>query len=277
MWLKYRIVRPPFAILAKTKKYKLRVQGQENIPKSGPFIVVSNHQSSADIIAVALALKPVLKHVQMWPWAKMEIGEGKEGVLGKWLYSFFGVIPIDREGKNIEEAIKKSHEHLQGGKIICIFPEGTRHTHKELGQFEYGIANLARTMPVPLLPVAVYRRQEQDGGIQVNIGKPFYLPPKKRYETLERIGVIITENFEETFDRHIDNLKEWAKNLTKDKRGAKLLRQVTRVVGNFLSSHDVDFKKICRMGETEDLDYIRDRVLELLPEGWKKVDKRRNS
>jgi 1-acyl-sn-glycerol-3-phosphate acyltransferase len=268
MWLSYRIVRIPFALLAKTKKYNLKVQGVENVPTRGPLIVVANHQSSADIIAIALALKPLLKNVQMVPWAKKEIGEGKEGILGKWLYNFFGVIPIDREGKNIEEAIEKSHKYLREGKVVCIFPEGTRHKHKELGKFEYGVANLARSVPVPILPIGVYWRKEEDGGIQVNIGKPFYLPPrKKRYQFLEKKE----ENIEKLVT-HIDNLREWLMSFPLDNRGTKAIKNVTSSVIDFLTNINIDFGKICRLGEKEDLERIRKEVLSLLPSDWKLVD-----
>lgn len=273
MWLKYRIVRIPFAILAKTKKYNLKVTGEENIPKRGPLIVIANHQSSADIIAIALALRPLLKNIQMVPWAKIEIGEGKEGFLGKWLYHFFGVIPIDREGKNIQEAISKSHQYLKRGKVICIFPEGTRHKHKELGEFEFGIANLARSVPVPILPVGVYWRKEDDGGIQVNIGKAFYLPSKKKTrKALEK-----AEKEVEEMAKNIDNLKNWFQRIPLDKKGQKIIGVITKNVIEFWEKHreEIDFKLACKMGEKSDLEFMRKEVLKLLPEGWRLVKKKK--
>ena len=86
MWWRYLLFRPPFALLGKTKKYSLQMTGAENVPRYGPFIVVANHQSSADIVAIALALRPALIHSQMWPWAKIEIRGGQEGPLGSFLW-----------------------------------------------------------------------------------------------------------------------------------------------------------------------------------------------
>ncbi|MGQ9476107.1 MAG: lysophospholipid acyltransferase family protein [Actinomycetota bacterium] len=98
MWWRYIILRVPFALASKLPKYNLKVSGAENVPRYGPFIAVSNHQSSADIIAIALALKPALVHRHIWPWAKKEIKAGADGLLGKLLWKVFGVIPIDRTG-----------------------------------------------------------------------------------------------------------------------------------------------------------------------------------
>ena len=104
MWLKYILVRPLFNLLGRTKKYRLRISGTENVPRYGPLIVAANHQSSADVVAIGLALKPVLVRAHMWPWAKVEIGEGREGALGQILYKGFGVIPIDREARETPKA-----------------------------------------------------------------------------------------------------------------------------------------------------------------------------
>ena len=267
MWWRYIILRPPFAVLAKTKKYKLKVDGGEHVPRSGPFIVVANHQSSTDIVAIALALKTALVRSHMWPWAKVEIERGREGPLGKTLWKVFGVIPIDRDVGQSEKAIRSSLEYLQRGEIICVFPEGTRYKNKELGWFEYGVANLARAAPAPVLPVGIYRRE--GGGIQVNIGRPFFMPPKKtRHERLEALE----DRVEERVGQQIDVLKQWSAEAPRDKKGMMMIANMINMVVDRLGRQETSFGRFCRMAESEDNEFIRDRVLELLPEGWKKVE-----
>ncbi|MDD3718157.1 MAG: lysophospholipid acyltransferase family protein [Actinomycetota bacterium] len=268
MWWRYIIFRPFFAIVGNSKKYNLKVSGVENVPRYGPFIVVSNHQSSLDIVAIALALKPALIHSHMWPWAKTDIEKGREGPLGWALWRVFGVIPIDREKKDHSEAILLSLKYLRRRELVFVFPEGTRSKAKELRPFQFGVANLARAAPAPILPVAVYRRDE-DGGIQVNIGMPFTLPPKKKM--LEVLGDL-QEKAEGRFIQQVETLRQWADTVPHDKKGMKLISRMVRIVTDFVSRKDISFDLFFRLAEEEDNEYIRDRICELLPSDWKKVD-----
>ncbi len=266
MWLRYVIIRIPFALVARSKKYRLGVAGRENVPRYGPFIVVSNHQGSTDIVAIALALKPALLHYQMWPWAKKEIETGAEGFLGKMLWKVFGVIPIDRSGGDNSDAIRLSLKYLRRGELVFVFPEGTRSKPGEVKPFHFGVANLARAAPAPILPVAVYKRE--DGGIQVNIGKLFTLPPKRRmYEVLEELG----EKAEGRFIQQVETLRQWVDTVPMDKKGMKLIARMIRIVTDFVSRQDIPFDVFFRLAEEEDNEFIRDRVMELLPAGWKKI------
>ena len=152
MWWRYIIFRPFFAIVGNSKKYNLKVSGVENVPRYGPFIVVSNHQSSLDIVAIALALKPALIHSHMWPWAKTDIEKGREGPLGWALWRVFGVIPIDREKKDHSEAILLSLKYLRRRELVFVFPEGTRSKAKELGLSSSGWPTWRGRPPRPSCP-----------------------------------------------------------------------------------------------------------------------------
>ena len=268
MWWRYVFIRPFFAVGGNMKKYDLKISGTENVPHYGPFIVVSNHQSSLDILAVSLALKPALTHSHMWPWAKKDIERGKEGLMGWALWKVFGVIPIDREKKDHSEAILLSLKYLRRGELVFVFPEGTRSKPRQLKPFQFGVANLARAAPAPILPVATYKREE-DGGIQVNIGRLFTLPPKKRmYEFLGDLQ----EKAEGRFIQQVEVLRQWADTVPKDKKGMKLITKMVRIVTDFVARQDIPFDLFFRLAEEEDNEYMRDRVFELLPNDWKKVE-----
>ena len=269
MWKRYVLLRSPFARWAKMKKYNLKVSGIEHIPREGPFIVIANHQSVTDVIGIALALEPILRKVMMVPWAKKEIVRFKDvdnpikTDIGAMLYWVFNMVPIDRDRGNIEEAISKSAKHLAKGRIICIFPEGTRQKDRELGGFEYGIINLLRIFPVDILPIGVYRRSI-DGGIQVNIGEPFSIRWIEKYEHLEE-----AERF---LARQIDNLRKKAEKLPP---GIERLEIIKRIKKKLPKPKDVKFKRLWRMGKARDVERLRNEIFKLLPADWKKVDKRR--
>jgi len=268
MWWRYVFIRPFFAIAGNSKKYNLKVTGTENVPHRGPFIVVSNHQSSLDIIANSLALKPALTHSHMWPWAKTDIEKGREGPMGWALWKVFGVIPIDRSKTDHSEAILLSLKYLRRGECVFVFPEGTRSKTKELKPFQFGVANLARAAPAPILPIATYKRD--DGGIQVNIGELFTLPPKKRM--LEVLGDL-EEKAEGRFIQQVETLRQWADTVPKDKKGMKLIAKMVRIVTDFVNRQDISFDLFFRLAEEEDNEFIRDRVFELLPGDWNKVER----
>jgi 1-acyl-sn-glycerol-3-phosphate acyltransferase len=216
MWLRYSILRPIALIVARGKKYRLRYTGTENVPTRGPFIVISNHQTFADPIAVALALHKTAKNTAIIPWGKVEIAEGLEGPLGEFLWWVFKIIPIDREvDDEMARAIRASLDYLRQGKIVMVFPEGSRYPRGELGPFKFGVANLARGAPAPILPVACWRRRD-DGGIQVKIGQPFFMPNIRRpLKKLAELG----EKADDRFSNRVDVLKQWSEGVTRDPQG----------------------------------------------------------
>jgi len=267
MWSRFILICPILIWLAKKRKYNLKYTGSENVPRYGPFIVVSNHQTKFDYFAVELAMKKAVMRRRMIPWAKVEIGEGKEGLLGKFLWHYLGAIPIERkEAGQAREAIRLSLDYLRKGKIIYVCPEGTRHSRGELGSFKYGISNLARVSPVPILPVAVYRREE-DNGMQVNIGKPFFMPKKKRLE--------VVEDFEESTENklrdQIDAVERLSACMASDKKNMKMIAKLLRLITVNASRPEVDFDELCHMADAEDNEFIQEKVFDLLPEGWRKA------
>jgi 1-acyl-sn-glycerol-3-phosphate acyltransferase len=269
MWLRYRILRPPALALSKMSMYRLKWEGAENAPVSGPFIIVANHQTSVDGLAIAIALKKAAKKSPILPWAKLDIKKGREGIIGFILWRIFGKIPIDRGAEEeAPKAIKKSLDLLKKRRIVMVFPEGTRYPRGEVGPFRYGVANLARATPAPVLPVAVYRR-DSDNGVQVNIGHPFFMPDTRLED--DESGQPRSKA-EALIIKQLEVARQWGENIGHDKRAMKLLAGMIDMMVRTIARQQASFNKLFRMARPEDNEFLRDRVLELLPEDWRAVE-----
>lgn len=269
MWFNFVLIKPIGMHVARGPKYDVKSEGVENAPGHGPFIIVANHQTKVDVFAIGLAIRRTTSRSRIVPWGKIEIGKGKEGLLGWILWNYLGTISIERgtEGE-MREAIRLSLDYLRQGKIIFVHPEGTRHSYGELGSFKYGMANLARAAPAPILPVGIWRRRE-DGGIQVKVGQPFFMPPRKmRYDLLEGAE----EMAEEQLSRQVEALKNWSAHVRQDRRGMKLIASMIDSVVASISRQNINFEHFCHLAEEEDNEFLRDKVYELLPPDFRKVD-----
>jgi 1-acyl-sn-glycerol-3-phosphate acyltransferase len=118
---------------------RLRVEGVETLPESGPLLVVGNHDSHWDPLMVGMA---ALKRRQIRALAKAELWDvrGLAPILDG-----MGQIPIER-GKGDKQALAKAIETLRGGACIGVFPEGTRSRGKVL-RARSGIGRLALEVP----------------------------------------------------------------------------------------------------------------------------------
>jgi 1-acyl-sn-glycerol-3-phosphate acyltransferase len=269
MWLRYRLLRPPAVLLSKLSIYRLNYDGAENAPITGPFIIVSNHQTSVDGLAIGIAIKNAAKRSVILPWAKKEIKKGKDGIIGAILWRIFNKIPIDRGAEEeAPKAIKKSLQHLRKRRIVMVFPEGTRYPSGQVGPFRYGVANLARVTPAPILPVAVYRREE-DNGVQVNVGRPFFMPelPDSYDFSAEPVN-----KAEALILKQLKIARDWAEDVDQDKKGMKLLAKMIEYISETIERHKTEQDILLHMARPEDNVFLRNKILELLPDEWRPED-----
>ena len=124
-----------------------RVVGLENLPASGPAIVMSKHQSAWETIAFQLIFPP-LSFVLKKELLKLPF-------FG-WGLAMISPIAIDRDAGR--EALKdieaQGGDRLANGFWVLIFPEGTRVKHGEKGKYNIGGAWLAAKTGTPVIPVA---------------------------------------------------------------------------------------------------------------------------
>jgi 1-acyl-sn-glycerol-3-phosphate acyltransferase len=162
--------------------YRVRVEGLEHIPAGSAAILASNHVSFCDSIFLPMVLRRRLTFV-----AKAEYFDDPKTA---WFFRAVGQIPIRRGGGSASAgALMAATEVLQSGGLFGIYPEGTRSPDGRLYKGHTGVARLALSCGVAILPVAMIgTREAQPIGqamprlfmpISVRIGKPM------RFDRLE--------------------------------------------------------------------------------------------
>jgi 1-acyl-sn-glycerol-3-phosphate acyltransferase len=156
-----------------------RIRGVENIPQSGPFLVVSNHLNNADPPLVAISI-----HRKIVFMAKEELFSSR--FFGYFVRAF-GAFPIHR-GRIDREAIRYSKYVLDCGYGLAMFPEGMRSISGCMISALPGSALIAIKNDVPILPVGITGTEIMCGfnwifkrpRIVVTIGQPFTLPKNSK-------------------------------------------------------------------------------------------------
>lgn len=151
---------------------RLEVHGAENIPKTGPLVIASNHLSLLDPPVIGVAA-PRKVHFM----AKSELFVP---VLG-YIYKTLGAFPVNRGGAD-RAAIKHGIEILQSGEVLAIFPEGTRSKTGKLGKLEPGALMMAGKTGAVIVPTAVSGTDIKRCGrlwpkVVVKFGTPVPFPP----------------------------------------------------------------------------------------------------
>lgn len=178
-----------------TLGWSYRGSGRHHFPRTGPALVLANHQSFLDPIFVSLAAGRPLSFL-----ARSSLFRG-----GRFdrLIRRYGAVPIDRGfGK---EGIRTVIDQLNAGRAVLVFPEGERTRTGELQPLKAGVSLLIDRVRVPIVPVglagafAAWPRGRKlptaaplvlpgnGKGIAVHVGQPI---PPGRYAGLPREAVI---------------------------------------------------------------------------------------
>ena len=179
-FLKFVAVGPLVKVL-----FRPRAEGTEHVPATGGAILASNHLSAADWIFMPLSLK---RRVTFLAKAEYFTGTGVKGFLQRAFFSGAGQVPIDRSSASAaENAIQTGLRTLREGKLLGIYPEGTRSPDARLYRGKTGVARMALETGVPVVPVAmIYSRKRLPFGkkitrVHVKFGEPLDFT---RYEGL---------------------------------------------------------------------------------------------
>ncbi|HEY1793081.1 MAG TPA: lysophospholipid acyltransferase family protein [Opitutaceae bacterium] len=153
--------------------FRGEVAGLGNLPEEGGYIVAANHASLLDPPIVGQFLpRQVSFFARKTLW--------KPGIAAWWLDAV-GTIPVDRDGGTSLDAIRRVLQALKAGRVVIMFPEGTRSQDGALQPPRPGVGLLACKAQVPVVPARVFGSFEafgRTGGarlgspVSVSYGKP---------------------------------------------------------------------------------------------------------
>ncbi len=168
-----------------------RVQGAENLPRAGGFIIASNHNSWIDAPIIISAFYRLLERKIYFIAAS-----------GK--YAGLGGLTIDWKDK--KKVISDALKVLANQWIVGIFPEGRSNKDTILLKGKTGVARLALWSGLPVVPVGILGTKERKPfqairsmikakkNIRLNIGQPLYFKAKKPAQTRLNDLYTVTDN-----------------------------------------------------------------------------------
>ena len=146
--LKYVLLGPLLRLL-----YRPKVEGLQYIPAHGPAILASNHLSFSDSFFLPLVCP---RRITFLAKADYFNGRGIKGFFTRMFFTGVGQVPIDRSGGSAsDDAIATGMRILGEGKLLGIYPEGTRSPDGRLYRGKTGVARMALEAGVPVIPVAM--------------------------------------------------------------------------------------------------------------------------
>jgi 1-acyl-sn-glycerol-3-phosphate acyltransferase len=158
--------------------FRAQAHNKENIPKTGGFMVVSNHSSFLDPLLVGGCVRRHMHYLAKRELFRIPVFRN--------LIRGVNTHPIHRQGLD-RTAIRECVDLMRGGEILLIFPEGTRSRDGNLQPGKAGAAMIAVQAGVPCIPAYVVgsfrawprqRRLPRPTKVHVYYGKPFDLPPR---------------------------------------------------------------------------------------------------
>ncbi|MEY4532577.1 MAG: hypothetical protein RI926_346 [Actinomycetota bacterium] len=154
------------------------VTGAENIPQNGAVLLASNHLSFVDSVFLPICIERDMVFL-----AKSEYftTKGIKGWATKWFMKGTGMLPIDRSGGKASEAsLNTGLRVLAEGRVLGIYPEGTRSPDGKLYRGRTGIARMVLESGVPVVPVAMIDTEK-------------VMPIGAKWPKMVRPGIIIGE------------------------------------------------------------------------------------
>jgi 1-acyl-sn-glycerol-3-phosphate acyltransferase len=201
----------------------IHFSGLENVPRTGPCILATNHLSRLDTPLIFMAIDRV-------DLSGLVTHKYRFNPLFALFVKVSNSIWINRDIADYQ-AIRASLNHIKSGGILGIAPEGTRSRNGKLIQAKNGVALIAEKAGVPIIPVGIYGSEDtmfklrhfRRPNVYLNFGKSFLLPSIDRVdreasllrntdEIMCRIAVMLPEKYHGFYSGH-PRIKELAEGM----------------------------------------------------------------
>jgi 1-acyl-sn-glycerol-3-phosphate acyltransferase len=174
----------------------LSIEGREHLPPAGtPFVAMMNHQSMIDIIIAWMILPTGPRFVAK----KVLLYVPLVGIF-MWV---MGMVPIDRSNRHAAiAALRKAQNVIKQGRILAVFPEGTRTRDGRVLPFKKGVFVVAQKANAPIVPISlegcatlVPRTgwRPRPSSVRVRIGAPIDARGVPRDELMGRVRSAIID------------------------------------------------------------------------------------
>jgi len=130
--------------------YRIRVHGLENIPETGPALIVCNHVSFMDALVIGGSVRRPVRFV-------MDHNIFRIPVMG-FIFRTARAIPIAparEDAAALNKAFDRIDAELADGEVVCIFPEGKLTRDGEMNEFKRGVERILARRAVPVVPMAL--------------------------------------------------------------------------------------------------------------------------
>ena len=137
VWSVFRVVAKPL--------FRIRILGEEHVPRRGPVLLVSNHLTFLDSLLIGACVQPVVRFLVWKPYYDRK--------LINWTLRIAKAIPITTEPFGAAASIRQARRELQRGQVVCVFAEGSISRTGLLLPFQRGLEEIVRGLDVPVVPV----------------------------------------------------------------------------------------------------------------------------
>jgi len=130
--------------------FRIRIEGQANVPFRGPALLVANHMSHVDGFLIGACVQRFIRFMVWKPYYEIKTLN--------WFFRKTKAIPVGTGSRrDIVEAIRAARKELESGHIVCIFAEGAISRTGNMLPFKRGMEKIVEGLDVPVIPVHLDR------------------------------------------------------------------------------------------------------------------------